>query len=49
MSTVLFIAKTMQETRPGRPQGNWSDTRRLDVPVRAFKTVSFTAHCRSFH
>ena len=49
MSAVLFIAKTLHETGPSRALDSWSKARALDVPTRAFKNVSFNAHCRSFH
>lgn len=49
MSAVLFIAKRLREAGPSRALDSWSDARRLDVPTRTFKSVSFNAHCRSFH
>ncbi len=49
MSAVLFIAKTLHETGPSRVLDSWSNARRIDAPTRAFKSVSFNAHCRSFH
>lgn len=49
MPAVLFIAKTLHEAGPVRALDSWSDTGRLVVPARAFKSVSFNTHCRSFH